>query len=181
METLETFIRFFGSYPMWARLVVLGCITASVVTLVIAPRPANTQPGKDQTGETSVPAKSKQVFMRVMPIKMFPENQSAEVQLSIFVNGTEFIHPSVAGIKWMKVGPAMSEKIIELPPSSRFDVRIEMRVRNGPTLATRQMVSQQTTPVKSLPYTEEYKLYDANNGTRSASVAAIVTYEIYAQ
>jgi hypothetical protein len=119
--------------------------------------------------------------MRVKPIRLFPDKPNADVQLSIFVNGTEYRHPSVAGVEWMKVGPSMSEKIIELPPAARYDVRFEMRLREGPTLKTQQQVSQQITPIKALPYSEEYNLYQVENKSRAAGISAVVSYEVYAQ
>lgn len=166
---------------MWARLLVLACMSVAVATLVLTPRTVIPQPVKPGLAAPEAPKKGQQVFLRVKPIKLFPDNPNAEVQLSIFVNGTEYKHPSVAGVEWMKVGPSMSEKFIELPISTRYDVRFEMRLREGPTLKTRQQVSQQVTPIKALPYNEEYNLYQVENRTRSAGVSAVVSYEVYAQ
>jgi hypothetical protein len=143
----------------------------------LAPRSADTQSTKSTTA-VAEPKKGQQVFLRVRPIKLFPDRSNAEVQLSIFVNGTEYKHASVAGVEWMKVGPAMSEKIIELPVAPRYDMRFEMRLREGPTLKTQQQASQQITPVKTLPYSEEYNLYQVDNGSRGAGISAVVPYEI---
>jgi len=164
---------------MWARLLVLCCISVAIATLVLAPRTATTQPGKPAAPAVDPVKKDQQVFVRIKPIKLFPERPNAEVQLSIFVNGTEYRHPSVGGVEWMKVGPSMSEKIIEVPTSSRYDIRFEMRLRDGPTLKTQQqLAAQQVTPVKALPYSEEYRLYQVENKSRAASVSAVVSYEV---
>ena len=103
----------------------------------------------------------------------------------------------------MKVGPAMSEKIIELPKADRYDVRFEMLLRSGTRLAQPQHVqsaiisaASQTTypnvtraasqevmpvPAQTLPFSETYKLYPIEGGTRAASVSAVIPYEIYAE
>jgi hypothetical protein len=148
METLDAILRFAGSYPMWARVLVLVCISVSVATLILAPRTSTPQPAKPSTAASDAPKKEQQVFMRIKPIKLFPDNSNAEVQLLVYVNGTEYRHPSVGGVEWMKTGTSMSEKIIELPTSARYDVRFEMKLREGPTLKTRQQASQQITLLK---------------------------------
>ena len=181
METLESILRFAGSYPMWARIVVLASVAIVVGTLMLAPRSGSTQPAKSSTAAAEPVKKGQQVFMRIKPIRLFPDKPNAEVQVSIFVNGTEYRHPSVAGVEWMKVGPSMSEKVIELPSAARYDVRFEMRLREGPTLKTQQQVSQQITPIKALPYSDEYNLYQVENKSRAAGISAVVSYEVYAQ
>ena len=119
--------------------------------------------------------------MRVKPIKLFPDRPSAEVQLSVFVNGTEYRHPSVAGVEWMKVGPAMSEKTIELSPASRYEVRFEMRMRDGPKGKTTFRAAQKITYIITFPFNEEYSLYEVDSGSRAAAVSALVSYEVYTQ
>jgi len=81
----------------------------------------------------------------------------------------------------MKTGPGMSEKVIEIPKAERYDVRFEMRIRDGATLQTQRQASQMVTPIKALPYSEEYKLYNVKGVTRAASVSAVITYDIYTQ
>jgi hypothetical protein len=181
METIESILRFAGSYPTWARILVLGCLSAIVATLLLAPRSGTTQPTKPVAVAGESAKKDQQVFVRVKPIKLFPERPNAEIQLSVFVNGTEYKHPSVGGVEWMKVGPSMSEKIIEVPTASRYDVRFEMRLREGATLKTQQHMAQQVTPIKALPYSEEYRLYPVENKSRAASVSAVIAYEVYSQ
>src|SRR5689334_17772439 len=109
MDTLESVIRFIGSYPMWARLLVLACFAVAAGTLVMAPRSATSQTAKPSAPAIDASKKERQFFMRIKPIKLFPDRPNAEIQLSVLVNGTEYRHPSVAGVEWMRVGPAMSE------------------------------------------------------------------------
>ncbi|MGE3853353.1 MAG: hypothetical protein AB7K09_16565 [Planctomycetota bacterium] len=176
MDTFESTIRFIGSYPMWARLLVLACIGVTAGTLVLAPR-------STATSSVVSPTKEHGVFMLLAPIKLFPPSPTAEVQLSVFVNGTEYRHPSVAGVEWMRVGPAMSEKIIELPVAPRYEVRFELRLRDGSQGQTklRLRAAQKISYITSLPFSEEYSLYDIDGTTRSAGVSAVVAYKVYAQ
>lgn len=166
---------------MWARLLVLACVAISVGTLVLTPRSANPQSAKVPAPAVETAKKERQAFMRIKPIKLFPDRPTAEVQLSVYVNGTEFRHPSVAGVEWMKVGPAMSEKTIELPPAPRYDVRFEMRMRDGPKGKTTFRAAQKITYISTLPFSEEYSLYEIDSGSRAAAVSALVAYEVYAQ
>jgi hypothetical protein len=181
METLESILRFAGSYPMWARLLVIGCLAVAIGTLILAPRSATPQTPKAATPTPEVAKKERQVFMHIKPLQLFPDRPNAEVQLSILVNGSEYRHPSVAGVEWMKVGPAMSEKIIELPTASRYDVRFEMRLRDGPKGPTKLRAAQKITYITTLPFSEEYSLYDIDGDSRAAGVSAVVSYEVYAQ
>jgi hypothetical protein len=181
METIDGILKFAGSYPMWARLLVLVCLSTVVATLVLVPRSAESQGAKGTSPTTNAGKKEEQVYLRIRPIRLFPEDPSADVQVSVFVNGIEYKHPSVGGVQWMKTGPGMSEKIIEIPRAERYDVRFEMRIRDGATLQTQRQASQMVTPVKALPYSEEYKLYNVRGVTRAAGVSAVIAYEIYAQ
>lgn len=166
---------------MWARLLVLVCLSVTTATLVFVPRSAESQGAKGTSPTANGGKKEEQVFLRIRPVKLFPEDPSADVQVSAFVNGIEYKHPSVGGVQWMKTGPGMSEKIIEIPKAERYEVRFEMRIRDGATLQTQKQASQMITPVKVLPYSEDYKLYNVKGSTRAAGVSAVVTYDIYTQ
>ena len=166
---------------MWARLLVLVCVAVATGTLVLAPHGAIPQTTKVDTQSVEASKKERQTFMRIKPIRLFPDRPTAEVQLSVFVNGTEYRHPSVAGVEWMKVGPAMSEKVIEIPAASRYDVRFEMRMRDGPNGKTTLRAAQKITYITALPFSEEYSLYDIDSGSRAAGVSALVAYEVYTQ
>ncbi len=181
METINSLLTFITSYPNWAKAIVLVALGTIVVTLVFAPRNGASQPQPPSQQQPPPTNNSQHVYMKIRAIKLFPDNPNAEVQLSAFVNGTEYIHPSVAGVEWMKVGAGMSEKIIEIPKSERYYVRFELRIRGGGTLRQQVQVSQQVTPVKTLPYAEEYTLYSVDGAVRSAAVSAVVPYEIYTE
>jgi hypothetical protein len=186
LEAVESLVRFIGSYPLWARLLILLCLIGAVGTLVLAPRTVESQlakPPATATGSIST-ATPQQAFLRIKPIRLHPPDPNAEIQLSIFVNDTEYRHPSVGGVEWMKTGPAMSEKIIRLPstPKFEYEVRFEMRVRSGGVYnaqSSYHMGSQMQMPVMTLPYSGEYSLYRTDNKTRSAGVGGVVPWELY--
>jgi hypothetical protein len=182
MEVIEAILRFLNSYPVWAKGCVVGGILFSVLVLVFASREdASTQSKKDQSGPT---------FLKLKGVTLFPEDPSAEVQVLAIVNGISFEHPSVGGVKWMRVGPDMSQKLIELPAAQRYDIRFEMRLRNGTAFSgqgskhleaytiERGAGAQEIRVVTRLPYSNDYKLYDVVGVTRSASVRAVVSYEV---
>jgi hypothetical protein len=182
LETVENMLKFIGSYPAWAKSVVLLALIAVVITLVFSPRAGTTQLTEEADPQPLALSRAEQrVYLKIKAIRLYPNNPEAQVQLSIFVNETEYIHPSVAGVKWMKVGPSMSEKIVELPKAERYNIRFELRIRNGSTLRQQIQASQQVTPVKTLPYAEEYTLYPVSSGIRAAAVSAVIPYEVYAQ
>ena len=52
------------------------------------------------------------------------------------MNNTEYVHPNVGGVKWMKIGPDMSQRLIELPKAPFYEIRFEMRIRDGSELGS---------------------------------------------
>jgi hypothetical protein len=174
METLLNAVNFVVSYPVWARVTVLTLLALVAVILLLAPRSMERPP------QPGTPAGA-QVFMRVSGVRLFPDNPDADVQISIFVNNTEYVFPSVGGAQWMKVGPSMSEKIIPIPAADTYYTRFEMRIRDGSTLEASRQVSQNIAPIHKVPYAEKYRLYPLVNDTRGAGVSAEISYSLYAQ
>jgi hypothetical protein len=174
MDSIDKFFTFCASYPPWARVVVLSSFIVAIGTLLFSPRAKAGAEREEHDAQG-------QVFMRIKRITLYPDDPDARVSLSAYVNGTEYIHPSVAGVKWMKVGPSMSEKIIELPKAERYDVRFMLRVESGDTLTPLSMihVSQTVTPIKQPPFSEDYRLYIVKDNVREASVGAIVSYGVF--
>ncbi len=187
METMDSLLKFIGSYPAWAKSLILVGIGISIVTLVFAPREGILQPTKPSA--LTATGQDERVFMKLKAIQLFPDDPSAEVQVVAYVNGTEYVHPSVGGVKWMKVGPDMSEKVIELPKAAQYTIRFEMNFRSEKKLkgatnsvqVKQKASSQWLTPVIRLPFSEEYKLYLVKDESRAASVKAVIPYEIYRQ
>jgi hypothetical protein len=186
MEMIEAAIQFLNAYPVWARVCVLSGIVFSALVLVFAQRGPTAAQDKKATLAAN---KNGPIFLKIKGVKLFPDDSNAEVQVLAIVNGTTFVHPSVGGVKWMKVGPDMSQKSIELPVAQRYDIRFEMRLRNGSTFSGKgskqleaspvaRAASQMISSITHLPYSEDYKLYDIVGETRAASVHAVVSYEI---
>jgi hypothetical protein len=139
MESFEAFFKFLNSYPVWAKGCVLASIVFALLVLVFAPRDeASESSNSTQADIQKHPPSSQEdqpIFLTIRSIRLFPDDSNSEVQVLAIVNGTTFVHPSVGGVKWMKVGPDMSVKRIELPHSNRYDIRFEMRFRGGSSLA----------------------------------------------
>jgi|GEM_PF-3767888 len=190
METIVSVLKFISSYPLWAKLLVLIGLGIVVVTLVFAPREVESDAPKPP--KPLGPTKGDSIFMKIKAIQLFPTDPEAEVRVTAYVNGTEFVHPSVGGVQWMRVGPSMSEKIIPLPKADRYEISFEMTFRSEKKLSGgtkslqvrsgfQKAKSQMVTPVSTLPFSEDYRLYLVNDGSRAASVKAIIPYEIYRQ
>ncbi len=182
METFDSIIKFLSSYPIWAKAGIIGGLLFSSTILVFAPREISANGLKGNENFT-------RVFMRIEEIRLFPVNENTEIQLYAIVNGNRYRHPSVGGIEWMKVGPGMSHKVIELPKTDRYEIRFELIYRNGKEIIgsttilenvkEKAMMSQMIRRVMKIPFSEEYELYPVKNKTRSASVGASVSYSIY--
>ena len=184
LETIDGVQRFFASYPMWARALASAGFLVGILTLVLAPRSAPPSAIADQGGSrgqgTDTSSSQGQLYwLTVDGIELFPANPQAEVQVQIDVNGTVFQYPSVGGVEWMNVGPAMSPQRFRLPPiGAGYDVRLEMTVREG-SLVTR-LASQSVESVSVLPFKSTYQLHQVSGMTRAAGVAATVTYSVAA-
>lgn len=186
----ETILRVLNSYPFWAKICAVGGVTFSVLVLVFAPRTdASAQPKSPNAQTVSPTAPGQTIFLRIIGVKLFPDDPNAEVQVLAIVNQTTYEHPSVGGVKWMKVGPDMSPKLIELPKALLYQIRFEMHIRGGSDLTSTKEKNLADKPfmrsgsqlidnITKLPFSEEYKLYNIKDGIRDASVRASVSYSI---
>lgn len=197
MEWLESMVRFLGSYPTWAKACLLAALVVSMGVLILAPR---TGPSAAEMSSSAVAAPNSAanrpanapIFLKIGDVRLFPDDASAEVRILAFVNGTKYVHPSVGGVTWMKIGPDMSHKVIQLPQADTYEVRFEMQLRGGAEDASaysakevrvldphRSMVAQNSAYIRALPFKDTYKLYRVIDKTRYAGVAATVSYELY--
>jgi hypothetical protein len=119
MESLKGFIEFLASYPAWAKLLALSGLIITIGTLVFAPRNKDA-PDAAPTGD---------VALRITGVTLFPHDSDAEVQVFAYVNDTRFQYPSLAGVSWLKVGPAMSSQRFTLPKAARYEIRFEMNLK----------------------------------------------------
>lgn len=184
METVETLIKFINSYPLWAKAGIIAGAFFSISIAVFAPRDIHASPNNQDNESTT-----KRTYMRIEGVKLYPDNENIDIQVFAFVNGTSFKHPSVGGVEWMKVGPNMSHKIIELPKAEAYQIRFELRYKEGDVVLGsstnlvpkefNRMASQMVTQVLKYPFTEVYNLYKVNDRSRGASVSASVKYTLY--
>jgi hypothetical protein len=186
MDWLDSGLKLLNSYPTWAKACFVGGLFISGAVLIFAPH----LPGNEKANINGP------VYLRIKGIKLFPEDPDAAVRVVAYVNDIPFNFPSLGGAKWMKVGPDMNEKWIELPKASTYNIRFEMN-RKGATKEEIQKMSsnvalmiavQEDRPipykgqsesfVKKWPITDEYKLYRVTDDTRDATVSAVVAYEL---
>ena len=94
------------------------------------------------------------------------------------MNGTTFVYPSLAGVKWAEVGPSMSSQQFQLPPGQlplrlRFSALLRMTGKSPI-----ELVSQRTVVLDQLPANGEYMLHKKEEGVRAAAVSAAVRYSV---
>lgn len=174
MQTLESIITFLSSYPIWAKLLVLSNVVCVIATLVFAPH-SDKNKDKGPSSDTMV--------LKIKGVKLFPHSDTADVQVSVFVNGTEFRYPSLAGVEWLKVAPSMAGQSFPLPKAEQYEVRFEMRKRESPGAAAASLRSVETVTLKKEPFEGSYGLhgFDPASRTRSGSVSAQVDFSFESQ
>lgn len=192
---LDTIIKLLSSYPLWAKLCLAASVSFAFVVLLAAPRngtdrSANADPSRSNApSNPAVSANSGRISLTIIGVRLFPDDPNADVQVVAVVNGTSYVYPSVDGVVWLKVGPDMARKIIDLPEAPIYQIKFQMRIRGGAKLASNEeqnlhadrserAESQLVNNITKLPFYEDYKLYEVNGDTRSAAVRAIVSYSI---
>lgn len=188
METIDSFLRFLNSYPTWAK-VALACATIAILLiLVFAPRDFKLVKGSPEAWD-------RRYFLAIRGIALFPDDPSADVQVVISVNGVEFNFPSTEGVEWMKVGPFMSQKTVEIQQSETYAVSFRMMLRCSRTVFAGALQSKERVqlPVReirfantslrlivpALPYKAAYDLFEVADGVRSAAVRATIRFEVF--
>ena len=178
MDMLDGVFKLFDQYPAWAKyaLLVLGSLIAAV--LLLARTPEMKQPLPVSAGT--------QVYLHILRVALHPDDPAAGIKVLANVNETEYIHPSVAGVEWMRVGPDMSRKIIPLPAADAYHVRFKMRYQTGgvaqndvaKVFASKDKAASAPLGALTIPYDAEQKLYLVKDGTTSSGVAAEVFYRL---
>ena len=177
METLDGILKFLASYPTWAKALLLGNIACLASVIVFARTPAS-QPAAPASTLTPVAAEpaSARPTIKITGVDLYPGSSDAGIQVSVFVNGTKFTYPSLAGVEWLQVGPAMSGQTFELPKSDSYTLRFEMRKREARDGSVSRFASQETVPL-SAKASGHYNLYFVDRMMkRSASVDAQIRY-----
>ena len=189
IESIEKILDFLNSYPNWAKYSVCVGVFFIVSILVFAQRQTVVKASVENMDSASSrgPGYLPTKYLEIKGVKLFPSDPDAQVQVYAIVNETRYRHPAVAGIEWLNVGPNMDTKTIELPEADRYEIRFELKERNGEDISgettvvegTPDMTSNVIRFVMDLPYSEEYKLYPINGNVRSANVGATVSFTIY--
>lgn len=177
MDMIDNILKLLADYPAWAKASLLAALAVIAAILIFARSPLVPPP-------TTPFTENSPLFLRISRIALFPEDQTAEVQLIASVNGTEYTFPSVANVKWMRVGPDMNQKIIPIPSADNYEIRFRLNYKSGRrasneephkiTRRTRDKISQ-LTPIQ---VSSDYKLYPVDGGTASPAVIAVVSYRI---
>lgn len=171
MEALESIIKFISSYPTWAKGLLFGNVICIAATLVFAPRVVS------DTGK----AKSSYTYeLRIDRVELFPPSNTAIVQVSAIVNGTEFKYPSIGGVEWLKVAPSMAGQTFRLPLTDRYEIRFEMLKREEGASDDVKLLSVETISFVGGTTEGRYPLhgFDPASRTRSGEISAEIIYSI---
>lgn len=175
MEVLNEFLKMINAYPIWAKAIVLSAIAVAIGVLIFAKPTINKSPPIEDVS---------QLYLRISRVALFPDDPSAEVQIIASVNGTEYIFPSVANVKWMRVGPDMNQKIIPIPLADIYQISFHMNYRSGLSAGNEKpdklirTLRQGLPPPTTFPHNAEYKLYPITSATTSSAVSAVITYQV---
>ena len=150
MSSIEAAVKFFQSYPSWAKGIILLGLVVAFVTAVLAPR----------SGNDSKEARPKRVILKIRGVDDTPLGLESMVRVTAVVNGATFIYPSIAGVDWLDAGATMSSQTFDLVPAESYNVRFELFTTNKAMLPlTERFVSQETAIVLTLPFTSDYRVY----------------------
>ncbi|MBI3346156.1 MAG: hypothetical protein HY020_02970 [Burkholderiales bacterium] len=174
---IESFLKLVEPYPLWARVVIVAALIAVGVVLVF---------GRHSVPEVEVGGPAGPVFLRINGISLYPDDPDAEIQIVSSVNRTEYKFPSVAGVKWMRVGPAMSKKIIQLPEADSYEIWFTMNYKSGKVARNQETVTIYSDKQHALaahasasvPYSGSYKLYPIKSDIASSAIVAVVYFEL---
>jgi hypothetical protein len=189
VEGLKWFTDLISQAPVWVK-VIIGSGTAVlligiVLLFVTRSSPAAVAPNPPkQSSPAAVAANSldDQTWLKVGPVQVFGRFQELDpsIQVEADVNGTKYMYPSLSGVKWLKIGPAMAPQIFAVPKSPRYEVQFvaNLNVKGK----TQKLVSQRVVRISSTEakdYTGKYLLYPLGEaGSRGASVNMEVTFSL---
>ncbi|MDR7267709.1 hypothetical protein J2X20_000338 [Pelomonas saccharophila] len=177
---IESFLKLIEPYPLWARIAIVTGLIVVGAALVFGRQSITSAEAETATNATGT------VYLRINGITLYPDDPDAELQIISSVNRTEYIFPSVAGVKWMKVGPAMGKKIIPLPEADSYEIWFKMNYKSGKvaraqdpiTIYKSKALATNARATASIPYSGKYKLYPVKSDTASPAVVAVVSFEI---
>ncbi|MEM6681028.1 MAG: hypothetical protein AAF607_02195 [Pseudomonadota bacterium] len=183
MDTLERLFAFINSYPVYSKVGVVAGIFFVIAILLFSPRQAETTVNKNSVRG--------RMILEIGEVRLFPQNSDLDIRVIAIAGGTEYVHPSVGGVEWMKTGPQMSHKTIQLPNLGFLNIRFEIEFRDGNNLvgdsplqaaAKGKFVSQSMVDIdlEDLPYEGVYSLYEVNQiQSRAPNIGAEIDFKIY--
>jgi hypothetical protein len=170
METIEAIQRFVTSYPVWARVLIgLGLVT-SFLTLLLAPRTS--------LADRDARPNAGGYWLVIEGVETYGSFHDASVRVSVDVNGTRYIYPTLAGVEWLEVAPSMAPQKFKLPKPSPTGYEVQMQMVLRANDNTYDFKSVNSDVVTSFPFSGEYELYTVEAHTRAGAVTASVHYRI---
>jgi hypothetical protein len=167
MSTFEAAVKFFGTYPSWAKIAMLIGLIVTFGVALLAPR-------------TGGSASQHFALLKIYGVNSDALPPDSMVRVTAIVNGKAYIYPSLAGVDWLRVGPTMSSQSFPLSQTPPYEVRFEMEARTSGASAAKRYVSQETVTIPSIPHTSVYRLYpvtvDAGGVSRGAIPGSSVKY-----
>lgn len=187
MDWIAKLLGWFDAYPLYAKAGMFACAAMFAALALFAPRADRAR----ATVDAPIPIDpTRPVWLEIGEAKRFPPDPEAEVRVLAYVNDTVYRHPSVGGVEWMRTGPAMSHKSIELPPGDGYEISFALEFREakdtvgGPVIGilamqSRRMTAQISADVRNVPFEGEYPLYfvDEEN-VRGARIGGSIVYAV---
>jgi hypothetical protein len=173
MDTFEGMLKLLGSYPTWAKALILANVVCLAGILVFARSPVAVA-----TAEPAAPTGS--YVLRVQGVRIFPPSDQDEIQCLIMVNGIQYRYPTLAEVEWLGVSPTMPGQTFVLPKAERYEIKFEVFTRTERNRkVTRRLVNPE--PLRlAKPEHNVYRVYavDSTSGTRSGTVGAEVAWSL---
>jgi hypothetical protein len=172
METLESFVRFLSSYPLWAKLLAVGGILTTAVTLALAPRSPQIDPQRNAANATDT------VFLKILRVKLYRVDPQTPVQVIAYLNDDSYVYPSgVPGVEWIKVGEGMSGQSFEIPKMQHYKLKFELKLQTSPG-NVQVLVNNEPVPKRTLPMAGTYDVHAVVENIKEAAIAATIDFSL---
>jgi hypothetical protein len=174
-KTITDLVPFLAPYPNWVKGLICFWVFVSAALLgaILLARPSN---------EPDVSPKRKRVYLVIEGVTDYSSRgEITTIRVTGYINGAEYVYPSVSDIKWLEVSPDMAPQKFLLPPAKEgYEVRFEAegKVGNRPFQAR----STDTVTINSDAFgkDQEYRLYpfDSERWSRAGTVSRLIRYAI---
>lgn len=182
MSTIEAVLNFFATYPSWAKAVMVVGLLAVLATALLAPRSTPIDVLAQPKPPVAKPEINTTTYLKITGVTAFSVSPTPMIRVVAFVNETPFTYPSLAGVDWLSVGPAMSSQTFQLPKAQKYEIRFEMETKGTPGRPGVKYVSQETVLINRFPFSGEYSVYPTKKEgvgvSRAASVGAEIKFSV---